>query len=128
MIVFGAVDDDALPRVLFDLDPRGVHRVDVVDEVSREGQPVVLDEGDTLFLGVGEDGLLLGVGGQHGGLIALEVRSVEIASQAGRHVEVANLVACRVAHDANHTILGLAVAVRAQDDLAGQFGHVQLPR
>ena len=57
-----AIDDDAVPRVLVDLDTRTGDRVDVLDEVSAEGEREVLDLADAVLFGEGEAGVLLRVG------------------------------------------------------------------
>ena len=67
-------------------------------------------------LGEGERRVLLGVGRQHLRLVAVGVRGREVAVQRGGHVEVADLVARGVAHDAHDARLRLAVAVRSQHD------------
>ena len=65
-------------------------------------------------LGVGERGVLLGVGRQHLRLVAGHVGVGELTAQRGRHVEVADLVARRVADDPDDAVLRLAVLVRSQ--------------
>ena len=65
-------------------------------------------------LGVGERGVLLGVGRQHRGLVAGDVRVGELAAQRRRHVEVADLVARRVPDDPDDAVLRLAVLVGSQ--------------
>ena len=79
-------------------------------------------------LGERERRVLLGVGRQHLRLVAVGVRGGEVAVQRGRHVEVVDLVARRVAHDAYDARLRLAVAVRSQHDpRALSRAHQPLP-
>jgi hypothetical protein len=80
---------------------------------------VVLDRGDAVQLGVGEGGVLLGVGGQHLALVTGRVRLGEVAAQRRRHVEVVDLVPRGVATNADDAVLRLAVLVGSQDR-----GHV----
>ncbi len=48
--MLGAVDDDPLPGVLLDLDARRADGFDVVDEMPREREAVLLDELDAFSL------------------------------------------------------------------------------
>src|SRR5215469_1343757 len=81
VIVLVPANDDSVPRVFVDLDPRSVDGVDVVDEMPAQIEGVVLDLADPLLLGEREAGVLLRVGGQHLGLVAGHVRVGEVAAQ-----------------------------------------------
>ena len=70
---------------------------------------------DPVELGVGERGVLLGVGRQHRAWSPVMCASANVAAQRGRHVEVADLVPRGVADDADDAVLRLAVLVRSQD-------------
>src|SRR6476659_10601445 len=120
MVVRRAVDRNPVPEVLLDLDPGAGGLWGLADEVVAEGQRELLDGADSLLLGEGEDGVLLGVGGQDRGLVTGDVRVAEVAAQRRGHVQVADLVAWRVSVDANQTVLGFSVLICAQDD--GHFG------
>ena len=108
-----------LPGVLVDLDPAALDRLDVADEVPAEGEGELLDLAHPDLLGVREDGVLLGVGGQHAALVAGQVGGGEVTAQGGGDVEVADLVPRLVPVDADHPVLRLAVLVRAKDDAHG---------
>ncbi len=111
-----AVDSDPLPAVLVDFHAGAGHRLDVVGEVARQRQRVVLDLADAPLLGEGETRVLLRVGRQHLGLVAGQVRGGEVAAERRRYVEVADLVPIGVAVDAHDSGLGLAVLVVAEHD------------
>jgi hypothetical protein len=104
---------------LVDLDPAALDRFDIVDEVPAERQGEVLDLANTDLLREGVDGLFLGIGWQHPGLVPDEVGSAEVAAQRGRDVQVADLVPVGVAVDPDHPVLRLAVLVRSEHDAHG---------
>ena len=106
-------DGDALPGVLLDLDAGALDRLDVADEVAGEGEREVLDLADAFLLRVRVDGLLLRVGRQDARLVADQMGVGEVAAKRRRDVEVANLMASRVAVDPHDAVLGLPILVRA---------------
>ena len=112
-------DRSPVPRVLLDphLGRRGLRGG--VEEVAGQGQRVVLDRLDAVFLRVRERRVLLRVGGQHVGLVAIGVGRPEVAAQGGGDVQVVDLVPVGVAVDPHHTVLGLAVLVRSEGDAHG---------
>jgi hypothetical protein len=75
-------------------------------------------------LGEGEDGVLLGVGWHHMGVVPFGVRSLEVAAQLRGDVEVGDLVPVGVAGDPDHSVLRLAVLIGGQLD----FSHSDLLR
>jgi hypothetical protein len=88
----------------------------VVDEVAGQQRSERLRGRHAVLAGERVDRVLLGVSGQHGGVVAGEVGGGEVAGERHAHVEVDQLVRVRAAdlHDAD---LGLAVVVRTQHQL-----------
>jgi hypothetical protein len=99
----------AVPPVLLDLDPRTGEGGVLRDEVPSEPQPELLDLANTVLLGEGEDGVLLRVRRQDVGVVAGQVRGVEVAGKRDAHVEVGQLVRGLAAVDPYQADLGLAV-------------------
>jgi hypothetical protein len=110
-----AVVGDAVPAVLLDLDPGpGDPRVRP-GEVAGQPQPEVLDLADPVP-GQREDRVLLGVGGQHVGVVAGQVGGGEVAPQRRGDGQVLDGVPVGAAVDGDHPHLGLPVLVRPQLD------------
>ncbi|SLE11974.1 Uncharacterised protein [Mycobacteroides abscessus subsp. massiliense] len=125
--MLASVDRHSFPDIFIDLDTSARHRLIVVHEVARQLEPVPLDGLDTFFLGVGIDGLLLAVGGQHLVLVAVGIGRGEIPAQRAADVEILDLVAWGVPVDPDHPVLGLAVLIACENDSHGCFLS-QLPR
>ncbi len=73
------------------------------------------------LLGLREDRVLLGVGGDDVFVAAFGVSGLEVAPQLRGDVEIADLVAIGIAVDPHESVLRLAVLVRCQSDLAAHF-------
>ena len=103
-----------IPPILVDLNARRLDWLDVIDKMPGQRQRVGLDVGHASLEGERVHRVLLGVGGQHVRLIAAQVGVGELASQAGRDVQVADLMLRRIPIDTDKPRLGLAVLVIRQ--------------
>ncbi len=81
VVVTHTVDRDPVPGVLLDADEAAVRGGRRLEQPAGEGEGVVLRRGHPVGLGVGERGVLLGVGRQHVGLVPLDVRGREVTAQ-----------------------------------------------
>ena len=114
----------AFPGVLLDGDP-GPRTASCVSTKCRASSGrELLDVADAVLAGERVHGVLLGVGRQHRGVVAVEVHGVHVAGQRDGDVEVVQHVPGRVPVDPHQPDLGLAVLVVAQHSAPGH----QLPR
>src|SRR5690606_6539677 len=111
---------DPLPGVLLDLLAGAVDVVVLVHEVPGHLQREVLDGADAApLLGLGVDRVLLGVGGQALGVVALGVHRLQVTAELGGVVDVLDAVHGGAAVDVHHAHLGLAVLVVSESDPHG---------
>src|SRR5699024_7024900 len=93
-----------------------------------QAEEELLGRAHAQFLGLGEDRVLLCVGGDDVLVVAFGVRSLEVAPQLRGDVEIADLVTLRVAVDPPESVLRLAVLIRCQSDLAHLLAPIALLR
>jgi hypothetical protein len=115
VVVRGAAHGDPVPSVGLDGDPRAGDPRIRPGEVPRQAQREGLRLADALA-GEGEHRVLLGVGGQHVGVVAGGVRGGEVPAQAGADGKVDQAVPRAVAVHRDDPHLGLAVLVAPEPD------------
>src|SRR5699024_5524401 len=102
--------------------------VEAAGEVIGQAEEELLGRAHAQFLGLGEDRVLLCVGGDDVLSVAFGVRSLEVAPPLRGDVEIADLVTLRDAVDPHESVLRLAVLIRCPSDLAQLLAPIALRR
>ena len=122
VLVLVAVDAQARPRVLGDVDARRGDRRPAGQEVLGQRAGERLGLLDAVLAGERVDDVAHRVGGEQVAVVAAEVRGAEVAAQRDVDREVAQLVAARGAGHPHQAHRRLAVAV-----IAERGGHRSAP-
>ena len=120
---------EALPEVLDDLDGRPRNRRVALDEVTREREAEVLDRVEGALGRERVDGVLHRVRGQDRGVVALDVRILEVPLETHRDGEVLQVVPVRPPRHLDQADARLAVGVGAEhDSVSSRLRFGQVPR
>ena len=120
-----SLDVDPVPELLREVDRHPPDMVARVEEVRRQRHAERLRLPHAVLGRQRVDGVLHGVGRQHAGIVAVDIRGVEIALEPDRHAEVEEIVAILTPVDGHEADAGLAVRRLLDHDRLLQGGLQQ---